>query len=85
MKNNDAIAVIYTGPFNFSLESFTRFILNYSLSGKKYKLDWCKEPDFNYLITLNFKVKPFPYLAVFKFKRQYLQQVAVDLQLVETS
>lgn len=43
MKNNDAIAVIYTGPFNFSLESFTRFILNYSLSGKKYKLDWCKK------------------------------------------
>lgn len=43
MKNNDAIAVIYTGPFNFSLESFTRFILNYSLSGKKYKLDWYKK------------------------------------------
>ena len=55
MKNNDAIAVIYTDPFNFSLEGFIRFTLNYRLSGKNIQTGLMeKEPDFNYLITLNF-------------------------------
>ena len=55
MKNNDAIAVIYTDPFNFSLESFIRFTLNYILTGKKIQTGLMdKEPEFYYLMTLNF-------------------------------